>query len=194
MIPQNEWSRSTGSFFTQVRGKIRKMCLWLGELFRKMSFLEHYAVFAVFHFLPFSPSSVLGTLADRLPLLFASDTLPKTLLLSPLSLPSSTPPTWKMRDGERSPTAASSLSRPNVVPDYRPRRPSQGRFSSPNQRLSEEEQRSFEVRQKQVWLGEGARLRAMRDATTTCSSPNDSAAHSDRGPDLTCRSGVSWES
>lgn len=81
---------------------------------------------------------------------------PSSLLLSPVSLPSPTAPGWKMTDVTRSPTAASSLSRPNVAPNYRPRRPSEGRFSSPYQTLSEEEQRSFEVRRKQVWPSEGA--------------------------------------
>lgn len=87
-----------------------------------------------------------------------------------------------MTDVKGSPTAASSLSRPNVAPNYRPRHPSEGRFSSSYQRLSEEEQRSFEVRRKQVWPSEGAWFRSMRDATTTYSSCNDSAARSDPAP------------
>lgn len=152
-------------------------------------FLFFFFPFASFHFLPFPPpSSVLGTLRDRLPLLFGSDMVPET---SP-SLPSHPP--VKITDVKGSPTTAPSLSHPSVAPNYRPRHPSEGRLSFPCRRGSRRRKREVLKCDK----NKSGRAKWLRPASSDerchehIAHPVITARPVPSGrPDLTCRSSPS---
>lgn len=166
---------------------MREMLMFLVTLSSLFSFF-----LLSFRILPFPtifpPSSVLGTLRDRLPLLFGSDMVPKT---SP-SLPSHPP--VKITDVKGSPTTAPSLSHPNVAPNYRPRHPSEGRLSFPYRRGSRRRKREVLKCDK----NKSGRAKWLRPASSD-ERCHDHIAHpvitartvpSGR-PDLTCRSSLS---